>query len=76
MKEKFFTIEEQYNIQNNMIYAQTSLEVHFEGAGMPSPFLCQGLVGGVLPGVTHLHFYKKGVKLVPECIKRMCYKEL
>jgi len=27
-------------------------------------------------GVTHLHFCKKGVKLVSECIKRMCYKEL
>jgi len=27
-------------------------------------------------GVTHLHFCKKGVKLVPECIKRTCYKEL
>jgi len=26
-------------------------------------------------GVTHLHFCKKGVKLVPECIKRTCYKE-
>ena len=24
-----------------------SLEVHSEGAGMPSPFLCHGLVGGV-----------------------------
>ena len=27
-------------------------------------------------GVTHLHFWKKGAKLVSECIKRMCYKEL
>ena len=27
-------------------------------------------------GVTHLHFCKKGVKLVSECIKRACYKEL
>jgi len=26
-------------------------------------------------GVTHLHFYKKGVKLVSECFKRTCYKE-
>jgi len=50
MEEKFFTTEEQYNIQNNKIYAQTSLEVYFEGAGMPSPFLCHGLVGGVPPG--------------------------
>jgi len=45
--EKFFTIEEQYNIQNNKMYPQTSLEVHSEGAGMPSPFLRHGLVGGV-----------------------------
>ena len=42
--EKIFTIEEQYNNQNNNIYAQTSLEVHSEGAGMPSPFLRHGLV--------------------------------
>ena len=27
-------------------------------------------------GVTHLHFCKKGVKMVSECIKRTCYKEL
>jgi len=45
MDEKFFTIEQQYNNQNK-IYARTSL-VHSEGAGMPSPFLCHGLVGGV-----------------------------
>jgi hypothetical protein len=48
--EKFFTIEEQYNNQNNKIYAQTSLEVHSEDAGMPSPFLHHGLVEGVPPG--------------------------
>jgi len=40
-------MEEQYNNQNNKIYAQTSLEVHSEGAGMPSSFLRHGLVGGV-----------------------------
>ena len=45
--EAFFTIEEQYNSQNNKIYAHTSLEVHSEGAGMLSPFLRHGLVGGV-----------------------------
>ena len=73
--EKFFTIEEQYNNQNK-IYAQTSLEVHSEGAGMPSPFLRHGLVWGVPSGVTHLHFCKKGVKLVSECMKRTCCKEL
>jgi len=45
--ENFFTREEQCNNQNNTIYAQTSLGVHFEGAGMPSTFLRHGLVGGV-----------------------------
>jgi hypothetical protein len=48
--EKIFTIEEQYNNQNNKIYAQTSFEVHYEGAGMASPFLRHGLVGGVPSG--------------------------
>jgi hypothetical protein len=47
MDEKIFMIEEQYNKQNNKIYAHASLEVHSDGAGMPSPFLCHGLVGGV-----------------------------
>jgi hypothetical protein len=50
MDEKIFTIEEQYNNQNNKIYAQMSLEVRSEGAGMPSPFLHHGLVGGVPSG--------------------------
>jgi len=45
--EKFFTIEEQYNNQNNKIYAQTSFELHSESVGMLSPFLRHGLVGGV-----------------------------
>jgi len=48
--EKFFTIEKQYNNQNNKIYAQTSLQVRVEGAGMPLPFLRRGLVGGVPSG--------------------------
>jgi len=60
MDEKIFTIEEQYNDQNNKIYAQTSLEVCSESAGRPSPFLRHGLVGGVLSRVTYLHFCKKG----------------
>jgi len=47
MDEKFFSFEEQYN---NKIYAQASLEVHSEDAGMPSPFLRHGLVGGVPSG--------------------------
>jgi hypothetical protein len=33
MDEKIFTIEEQYNNQYKKIYAHTSLEVRFEGAG-------------------------------------------
>jgi len=76
MDEKFFTIEEQYNNQNNKIYARTSIEVDSEGAGMPSHFLRHGLVEVSQQGVTHLHFYRKGVKLVSECFKRTCYKEL
>jgi hypothetical protein len=48
MDEDFFTIEEQYNNQNNMIYAQTSLEMHSEGAGMPSP-LTTSWFGGRCP---------------------------
>jgi len=45
--EKFFTFEEQYNNQNNNIYARKSLEVHSESAGKPSPFLRHAFVGGV-----------------------------
>ena len=48
--EKFFIIEEQYNNHNNKIYAQTSLEVHSEGAGMPSLFLRHEWVGGIPSG--------------------------
>jgi hypothetical protein len=44
---KIFTIDEQYNNQNNKIYAQTSLDVRSEGAERPSPFLRHGLFGGV-----------------------------
>jgi len=74
--EKFFTIEEQYNNQNK-ICAQTSLEVHSEGAGMPSPFLCHGLVGGVPSGADTSSFLQERVETgVRVCIKRTCYKEL
>jgi len=76
MNEKFFSIEQQQSNQNNKIYAQTSLGVHSEGAGMPSPFLRQVWWEVSHQGVTHLHFCKKGVKLVPECFTRTCYKEL
>jgi len=43
--EKIFTIEGQYNNQNNKIYAQTSNEVHSEGAGRQLPFR-RRFVGG------------------------------
>ena len=59
--KKCFTIEEQYNNQNNKIHAQTSLEVHSEGARMPSPFLRHGLMGGVPSGGdTSSFFARKG----------------
>ena len=74
--EKISTIEEQHNNQNNKFYAQTSLEVRSGGAGMPSPFLRHGLVGGSHQGVTRLHFCERRLKLVSECIKRTCYNEL
>jgi len=76
MDKKFFTIEEQCNIQNNKIYAQTSLEVHSEGAGMPSPFIRHGLLGGVPSGGDKSSYLHKGVKLVSEYINRTCHKEL
>jgi len=79
MDGKIFTFEGQFNNQNNKIYAQTSLDEISESAGRPSHFLRHGLVGGrgkFHQGVTLLHFCEKGVKLVPECIKRTCYKEL
>jgi hypothetical protein len=50
MDEKIFTTDEQHNNQKNQTYAQTSLEVRAEGAGMPSPFLHHSLVGGVPSG--------------------------
>ena len=77
--KKILAIKEQYNHQNNKIYAQTFHEVkenvlRVEGGHHP-PYI---MVWWEVPhqGVTHLHFCKKGVKLVPECIKRTCYKEL
>jgi len=61
MDEKFFTIEEQYNSQNDKFYAQTLLEVHSEGTGMLSPFLHHGLVGGVpLEGDTSSFLQERG----------------
>jgi len=78
--EKFFTIEEQYNNQNNKIYAQTSLEVHSEGAGMPSPFLHDGLVGGVPSGGDTSSFLQErsetGVQVYQEDVLQGVVKQL
>ena len=76
--EKIFTIEKQYNHQNR-IYAQTSHVVkenvlRVQGGHHPSYVIVWWQVSH--QGVTHLHFCKKGMKLVSECIKRTCYKEL
>jgi hypothetical protein len=57
--EKIFTIEEQYNNRYNKISTQTSLEVHSEGAGRPSPFLCHCLVGGVPSGADTSSFLQQ-----------------
>jgi hypothetical protein len=73
--EKIVTIGEQYNNQKK-IYAQTSLEVHSVGAEMPHLSYVMVWWEVSHQGVTHLHFCKKAVKLVSECIKRTCYKEL
>jgi hypothetical protein len=78
MAEKIFTIEEQYNHQNK-IYAQTSHEVkenipRVQGSHHPSYIMVWWQVSH--QGVTHLHFCKKGVKLVSESIKRAYYMEL
>jgi hypothetical protein len=60
--KKIFTIEEQYNNQYNKIYAQTSLEVHSEGAGGHHPSYVMVWWGVSHQGVTPLHFCKNGVK--------------
>jgi hypothetical protein len=77
--EKIFSIEEQYNHQNNKIYAQMSRKVkenipRVQGGHHPSYVMVWWEVSH--QGVTHLHVCKKGVKLVSECIKRTCYKAL
>jgi len=73
------SIEEQYNHQNKKICDQTSREVkenipRVQRGRHPSYVMVWWEVSD--HRVTHLHFCKKGVKLVSECIKRMCYKEL
>ena len=67
--EKIFTIEEQYNNQNNKIYAQTSREVYSDGAGMPSSFLRHGLLAGVPSGGDTSSFLRERGETGAECIK-------
>jgi hypothetical protein len=77
--EKFFTIEEQYNNQNNQIYAQTSMKVHCEGAGMPSHFVRHGLVGGVPSGVASSFLQERcetGVRVYQEDVLQGAVKQL
>ena len=78
--EEFFTIEDQYNNQNKKIYAQTSLEVHSEGAGMPSPLLRQSLVGGVPSGGDISSFLQErgetGVRVYQEDVLQVVMKQL
>ena len=65
---------------NNKIYAQTSLEVNSEGAGMPSPFLRHGLVGGVtLEGDTFSFLQERGeigVRMYQEDVLQGVVKQL
>jgi hypothetical protein len=77
--EKIFTIKEQYNHQNNKIFAQTSREVkekvpRVKGGHYPSRVMVWW--GVSIRGWHLVIFARKGVKLVSECIKRTCYKEL
>jgi hypothetical protein len=78
--EKSFTIEEQYNNQNNKIYAQTSLEVRSEGAGLPLPFLRHGFVGGVPSGGDTSSFLPErgetGVRVYHEDVLQAVVKQL
>ena len=65
MVEKIFTIEEQYNRQNNKIYAQTSREAKEKVPSVqrghhPCYFMVWWRVS--YQGVTPLHFCEKGVK--------------
>jgi hypothetical protein len=74
---KFFTIEEQYNNQNNKIYAQTSFEVHSEGAGMPSYVMAWWEVSH--QGVTSSFLHKRGetcVRVYEEDVLQGVVKQL
>jgi hypothetical protein len=78
--KKIFTTEEQYNNKNNKIYVQTSLEVHSEGAVMPSPFLCHGLMGDVPSGGDTSSFLQErgetGVRMYQEDVLQGVMKHL
>jgi len=58
-----FTIKEQYNNQNNKIYAETSLQVHSEDAEGHHPSYVMVWWGVSHQGMTPLHFCEKGVKI-------------
>jgi hypothetical protein len=62
------------------IYAHTSLEVHSEGAGRPSLFLCHGLVGGVPSGGDISSFLQEedetGVQVYQEDVLQGVVKQL
>ena len=60
MDENIFTIEVKENV------------LRLQGGHHPSYVMVW--LGVSHQGVTPLLFCKKGVKLVPDCIKRMCYK--
>jgi hypothetical protein len=65
MEEKIFTIEEQYNHQNNKIYAQTSrkaLEKVQRVQRDQHPSYVMVWWGVSHQGVTPLHFCERGVK--------------
>ena len=80
MDKKIFTIKEQYNNKYNKIYAQTSLEMHSEGVGRPSPFLHHGLVGDVPSGGDTSSFLqergKTGVQVYQEDMLQGVVKHL
>jgi hypothetical protein len=77
--EKFFTIEEPYNNQNNKIYAQTSLEVHSEDAGH-HPSYVMVWWGGV-PSGGHISSFlqewgETGVRVYQEDVLQGVVKQL
>ena len=75
MEEKFFTIESSKTSKTTRFMLKRPLRciLRVQGCHHPSYVMVWWEVSH--QGVTHLHFYKKGVKLVSKCIKRTCYKE-